>query len=52
LRVSNELFPALKAVVDRHIEDELPVIIDGDFINPELLMSFDNSHKIKFIYLF
>ena len=35
--VSEELFPALKAVVERHIEDELPVIIEGDFVHPELV---------------
>lgn len=32
--VSRELSPVLKALADRHIEDELPVIIEGDFIDP------------------
>jgi len=49
--VSKELFPALKAVIDRHIEDELPVIIDGDFIHPELIMTFKNPNiKTLFVY--
>ena len=50
INVSNELFPALKAIVDRHIEDELPVIVDGDFINPELLTSFDST-LVKIVFI-
>jgi len=48
--VSKELLPALKAVVDRHIEDNLPVIIEGDFIHPELMAAF-NGPEVKAIII-
>jgi len=48
--VSVELFPALKAVIERHIEDKLPVIIEGDFFHPELVAPFINK-DIKAIFV-
>ena len=48
--VSKEMLPGIKAVVDRHIEDKLPVIIEGDFIHPELTLSLTNP-GVKFIYV-
>ena len=48
--VSKELFPALKAVIERHIDDELPVIIEGDFIHPQLVASLINT-DIKAIFV-
>lgn len=48
--VSKEMFAGLKAITERHIEDALPVIIEGDFIYPELTLSFNNP-KIKTIYI-
>jgi 2-phosphoglycerate kinase len=48
--VSKEMIPPLKAVVSRHLEDNLPVIIEGDFIHPEFTASFDNP-AIKAIFL-
>ena len=50
INVSMELLPALKAVVNRHIEDRLPVIIEGDFIHPELASAFNDS-EVKVIYV-
>ena len=50
INVSNEIKPALKAVVDRHIEDNLPIIIEGDFLSPELIHSFDND-KVKNLFV-
>lgn len=35
LDVGKELFPALREIALRHVEDRLPVIIEGDFLNPE-----------------
>lgn len=35
LEVGKELFPALREIALRHVEDRLPVIIEGDFLNPE-----------------
>ncbi|GBF78252.1 hypothetical protein PA598K_06870 [Paenibacillus sp. 598K] len=48
--VGKEMAPVLKALVDRHIEDHLPVIIEGDFIHPELAAAFDNP-QVKFIFV-
>ena len=40
--VSKEMIPGLRAVVNRHIEDKVPVIIEGDFIHPEFAVFFKN----------
>lgn len=48
--VSKEMIPALKALVDRHIEDKLPIIIEGDFIDPKFTKSFDNP-EVRSIFL-
>ncbi|HCC38020.1 MAG TPA: hypothetical protein DEQ14_10635 [Treponema sp.] len=48
--VSKEMIAGIKAIVARHIEDALPVIIEGDFVCPELTLSF-NDPKIKFMYV-
>lgn len=48
--VSKELSPVLNALVERHLEDRLPVIIEGDFINPEFTKSFENP-EVKAIYV-
>lgn len=48
--VSKEITPVLKALVNRHIEDKLPIIIEGDFIYPELTKSFDNT-EVKSIFI-
>lgn len=49
--VSKEMVPVLKAIVNRHLEDNLPVIIEGDFIYPEFTKSFDNP-QVKSIFLY
>jgi 2-phosphoglycerate kinase len=48
--VSKELIPILKGIVNRHIEDQVPIIIEGDFIDPEFTKSFDNP-EVKSIYV-
>lgn len=48
--VSKELIPVLKELVNRHIEDKLPIIIEGDFINPEFTKSFENP-EVKSIFV-
>jgi 2-phosphoglycerate kinase len=48
--VSEEMIPGLKAIVDNHIETNVPVIIEGDFIHPEFVASFENP-KVKSIYI-
>ncbi|MGE5677766.1 MAG: hypothetical protein ACM3ZR_06880 [Pseudomonadota bacterium] len=48
--VSKEMIPGLKAIVDNHIEADVPVIIEGDFIHPEFAAAFENP-KVKAIYI-
>lgn len=48
--VSKEIIPVLKKLVNRHIEDKLPIIIEGDFIYPEFTMSFNNP-EVKSIFV-
>ncbi len=48
--VGKELFPVLKGLVERHIEDQIPIIIEGDFINPEFIKSLENP-EVKSIFV-
>lgn len=48
--VGKEMTPVLKELVNRHIEDQVPIIIEGDFINPEFTRSFDNP-EVKSIFV-
>jgi len=48
--VSKEMIPVLKELTNRHLEDKLPVIIEGDFIYPEFTISFDNP-EVKSIFI-
>lgn len=48
--VSKEMIPVLKGLVKRHIEDKLPIIIEGDFINPEFIKSFEIP-EVKSIFV-
>lgn len=50
IKISKEISPAIKAVVDMHIEDSESVIIEGDFIHPELCASFADK-KVKSIFV-
>lgn len=48
--VSKDMIPAIKAVIDNHIESDVPIIIEGDFAHPELATSLDNP-KVKSIFI-
>lgn len=48
--VSKEMVPVLRELVNRHIEDKLPIIIEGDFISPEFTKSFENP-EVKAIFV-
>ena len=48
--VSKEMIPILKRLVNRHIEDKLPIIFEGDFIYPEFTKSFENP-EVKSIFV-
>lgn len=50
ISVSKEMLPVLKALVNRHLEDKVPLILEGDFIHPELAAAFDDS-EVKIIYI-
>ena len=50
INVSKEMIPVLKELINRHIEDKLPIIIEGDFIQPELANSFE-SQEVKSIFV-
>lgn len=44
------MIPVLKGLVNRHIKDKLPIIIEGDFIYPEFTKSFENP-EVKSIFV-
>ena len=46
--VGKEMMPALKKLVERHLEDKLPIIIEGDFLHPELIKSLDHKEVKSF----
>ena len=48
--VSKEMMPVLKALVNRHLEDKLPIIIEGDFIHPEITKILD-CPEVKTIFV-
>ncbi|MFE1631354.1 hypothetical protein ACFLFF_31950 [Brevibacillus reuszeri] len=48
--VSKEMAPVLKELAHRHIEDKLPIIIEGDFISPEFIVTFDNP-EVKSMFV-
>lgn len=48
--VSKEMIPGINAIVENHIETDVPVIIEGDFIHPEFAASFENQ-KVKSVYI-
>ena len=50
IRASKELSPALRAIVKNHLESGMPVIIEGDFIDPEMTVAFNNP-KVKSIFV-
>ena len=49
-RVSEELVPALKAIIENHLESDVPVIIEGDFISPEFAGSFADP-RVRAIFV-
>lgn len=48
--VGRAFIPGLKAVVENHIESNMPVVIEGDFILPELCSLLDKQ-KVKAIFI-
>ncbi len=50
-KVSDELSPGLRKIVDNHLRTESPLIIEGDFISVEFAASFNNP-KVQAIYVY
>ena len=48
--VSKELAFELRVIVEHHLDTDVPVIIEGDFLNPEFTVSFKNK-KVKSIFI-
>ena len=48
--VGKEMSEALNKIVERHIEDDVPVIIEGDYIIPELVKPL-LSAKVKALFI-
>ena len=48
--VSMEIFIGVKAIIDRHVIDNVPIIIEGDFIIPQITLSFINT-DIKTLFI-
>jgi 2-phosphoglycerate kinase len=48
--VGKEILPVLKKLIERHIEDKVPIIIEGDFIHPEIIQFFDQP-DVKAIFV-
>lgn len=47
---SKEIAPAIRAVVQNHLESNVPVIIEGDFLSPELVASFQDP-RVAALYV-
>lgn len=50
INVGRAFKPGLEAVIKNHIDSNMPVIIEGDFILPELCASFQ-SPKVRSIFI-
>jgi len=50
--VGRMLTPGLAAVINDHLEENIPMILEGDFILPELAASFTNNNpRVKAIFM-
>ena len=50
INISKEIMPALKSIINNHLESCQPTIIEGDFIHPDLLAIFDPD-QVKGFYI-
>ena len=51
INIGRSLMPGLAAVVDDHITENIPMILEGDFILPEFAASFDNP-RVKSVFIY
>jgi 2-phosphoglycerate kinase len=50
INVSKEIIPGIKSIVDNHLESNVPLILEGDFLYPEFMVSFENS-DVKSLFI-
>ena len=50
LDVSRTMSPAIASVIENHIDTRMPVILDGDYILPEVIAAYSNRVKAIFLY--
>jgi 2-phosphoglycerate kinase len=50
IEIGQVMTPALQAVIDNHIESQQPIILEGDFIHPELAAQNKEQVRAVFIY--
>lgn len=50
LEIGRVMTPALQAVIDNHLESQQPIILEGDFIHPELAAPYKEQVRAVFIY--
>ena len=54
ISVAKVMQPAIKAVIANHIETKMPIVLEGDYLLPELLadekVEFDDRVKAVFLY--
>jgi len=48
--VSREMMPTLTKLVNRHVEEDVPLIVEGDFITPETVSLF-TCDKVKVVFI-
>ena len=44
------MVPAIRFVIDNHIETRMPVVMDGDYILPEMIKPY--ADRVQSIFLF
>jgi 2-phosphoglycerate kinase len=49
LEIGEVLTPALEAVIDNHIEEQQPILLEGDFIHPSLA-TYHEQVRAVFLY--
>lgn len=48
--VSQEIMPGVKGIIDNHLEGNVPVIIEGDFLNPDFTV-YGNNPQVKALFI-
>lgn len=51
IQASEEIRPALTAIIEHHLETDIPLIIEGDFLDPRFVATIINP-KVRTMYLY